>query len=53
MIGVHAEKGEAWHVITFDPRDIVALAKAMNRAGREVDGYAAEATLIRILGEVR
>jgi hypothetical protein len=47
-IAKHVEEGGAWYFVTFDPRDLSALAKAMANAGRDVDGYAAEAILIKL-----
>jgi hypothetical protein len=34
--------------ITFDPTDLSPLAKAITSTGQNVDGYAAEAILVRL-----
>jgi hypothetical protein len=47
-IAKHADDEVAWYFITFDPRSVVPLAKAIASAGRDVDGYAAEAVLVRL-----
>jgi hypothetical protein len=47
-IAKHVVEKVAWYFITFDPRSVVPLAKAIKRSGRDVDGYAAEAVLVRL-----
>ncbi len=47
-IAKHVDGRTAWYSITFDPRNLSQLAKAITGVGRNVDGYAAEAILVRL-----
>lgn len=44
----HANQKVDRYSITFDPRGLVLLAKAIAGAGRNVDGYVVEAILVRL-----
>jgi hypothetical protein len=47
-IAKNVDERGAWYSITFDPRTLSPLAKVIASAGRGVDGYAAEAVLVRL-----
>jgi hypothetical protein len=47
-IAKHVDGSGAWYVVTLDPRALKPLAKAIADGGREVDGYVAEAILIKL-----
>jgi hypothetical protein len=38
----------AWYSLTFEPGDVAPLAKAFATCGRDLDGYTAEAILVRL-----
>lgn len=47
-IGKHVDERGTCYSITFEPGALPPLAKAISSAERNVDGYAAEAILVRL-----
>jgi hypothetical protein len=47
-IAKHVGERATWYIVTFDPRTLSPFAGAIAGVGRAVDGYVAEAILIRL-----